>query len=382
MTKTSILDMLRVALASVPEYSRWPEHPFPTLPILEATEFGQQRIVITFSLGAPPPATVVMHGEFAPAVSLYIVIPEGYSYWQPETGTGHYLGGVPQLAQLPETYAEIVRQHSVALRTPPTVSYSPAQCHQYLLALEQIAENNWLMHESPDRDREKKIAALVSAQLHQLAAPELHTYYHTRGQALYAWIERVTYEKNWVEVATDSMWNELPIWVTEAVYKRDKVRATHPIPAVLDGQQCVLTAFYRVANYAEQDDRFIYQPHGACCISYLEMETVWQALPTTTAISAATVLIDDNKRPYLGKIKSGFDDSAADEIVKAYRRLVSLLLQRRWLMSRHAVTQEERNTARHLRECVEILYAGPLKNYYHLKAWQLLGWIRRVVGEN
>lgn len=386
MTKNSISEMLRTALVSVPEYRRLPECPFPTLPILEATEFGQQRIVTTFSLGAPPPATVVTHGEFAPAVSLCIVMPEGYSYWQPETGTGDYIGGVPQFAQLPEMYAEVVRQCIAALPASPTFSYSPARCQQYLLALEQLVKENWLLHKSLDHDhghdREKKLATVVDAQLRQLVAPELYAYYHTRGQALYAWIKRVTYEKNWVEAATDGMRHELPTWTSEAAYEADEVRTTHPIPAVLDGRQCVLTAFYRVASCDEQNNCLIYPPHHACCMSYPEMETVWQPLPAIADISSVAAFIDENKRPYLGKTKAEFEGPATEEAVKSYQRLVTLLLQKGWLMTRHAATQEEQQAARYLRECVEILYHGPLKSYYHLKAWQFLGWMRRVIGEN
>lgn len=382
MAKDELVDMLRTALAPVPGYASLPDFTFPTLPILEATEFGQQRVVTTFSLGPPPPAALEPRHDVSLAVSLHLILPEGYSYWQPETGTGHYIGGVLEITQLPGMHLDVVKQRTKELSAPSAGGhYPPAQLTQYVALLEQIAKNEWLLNKHQDPAREKEAALQVQQHLSQLAAPEFDTYYRTRGQALYSWIERVTHEKNWVEVATGAMWNALPAWITMTQDDTFELGVTPAIPAILDGRQCVVMAFYRVSKKTEKAGSRVYPPLGACYVSYPDMETVWRPLQTTDHAALFTVLRDGNGRHYLGEREAGFNSSSTDEMSRSYQRRVSLLLQRRWLITRHAVTKEEQTTAYSLHECVKILYELPLLAYYQHNAWQLLGWIRRIVNE-
>ena len=382
MAQNEILKMLRIALATVPGYSSLPNFTFPSLPILEATEFGQQRIVTTFSLGLPPPAALEPCSEASLAVSLHLILPEGYSYWQPETGTGHYIGGVLEITQLPTMHLGVVKQRTKELSAPSTDGhYPPVQLTQYLTLLEQIAQNGWLLNKNQSPALEKEAALQMQRHLGHLAAPDSDAYYRTRGQVLYSWIERSTYERNWVEIAIDAMRDALPVWIKAAQDDAFELSATPAIPAILDGRQCIITAFYQVSKSTGKTGSLVYPPFGVCYISYPDMETVWQSIQTTSQTALFTAFCDENGRPYLGEKKADFDGSPMDEISQSYERWVSILLKERWLMTRHAVTEEEQNAAYSLHKCIGILYSLPLLNYYRHNAWQLLGWIRRVINE-
>jgi len=63
---------------------------------------------------------------------------------------------------------------------------------------------------------------------------------------------------------------------------------------------------------------------------------------------------------------------------REYERLVSLVLERRWLLTRHAVTAEERATAQELQECTRILYDKPLLPYYQHAGRHFLAWMERA----
>lgn len=381
MATLDLMETLRTALQAVPGYDELPEGTLPTLPILEATAFGQQHLVITFSVGVPPAAALVPHGNFPPALSLHVILPAGYTYWQPEAGTGHYLSAVLEVGQLSELYTALLRQCVSQLAAHPGGGYPLAQLSHYLSLLEQLATEGWLLREHQAPDEEKPLALALQQHLSQLAAPELATYYHTRGQALYTWIARVTYEKNWVERATDAMWNTTPAWLWAGQNDAFAVEATEAVPAILDGRQCFVIAFCHISKNAGSPGSLVYLPFGACYVSYPDTEIIWRPLRAENYFNFSSAPRDENGRPYLGKKEAGPADTEVKEVAAAYRQGVSLLLKRRWLLTQHAVTEEEQGVAQVLQDCIGRLYNPPLVAYYQHNAWQLLGWIRRATPE-
>lgn len=378
MATLNLFDILHTALLAVPGYEELPEGMLPNLPILEATAFGQQHLVTTFSLGAPPVEALVPGGTFCPALSLRVILPQGYSYWQPETGTDQYLAPVMAVELLPEPYHTLLRQCVARLAAQPDEAYPVEPLSAYLELLAHVAESGWLLREHPAPQEEKPWVLDLQQHLAQLANPELTPYYRARGRALYAWMERISYEKNWVEQAIDAMWRTAPDWMQRSSRADFAMEATQAIPAVLDGRQCLMTAFYQVSNDAEATSSLVYLPFGACYISYPDAEIIWRPLTTKDYFDLPAALYDENGRPYLGKKQTGTTGPDADAPATLYRQAVSRLLESKWLLTYYAVTEEERRTAQTLQQCIDHLYAPPLVAYYQHHAWQLLGWIRRV----
>ena len=378
MAVLNLFDILHTALQAVPGYADLPEGALPTLPVLEATAFGQQHLVTTFSVGPPPAAAIALGGTFRVALSLRVILPEGYPYWQPETGTDQYLPPVIAVEQLPESYSALLRQCVAQLAAHPDGGFPAEQLHSYLALLANVAESGWLLREQPNSQEEKPWALELQQHLTQLAEPRLDAHYRTRGQALYAWMERASYEKNWVERAADAMWNTAPQWLYAHQDETFDVEATQAIPAVLDGRQCVVVAFCQVSKNAETSGSLVYLPFGACYVSYPDIEIIWRPLQAEHYFDLSSALRDKNGHPYLGKRQVAAPDSATDSLAASYRKAVSRLLKRRWLLTYYAVAEEELNTAQTLQECINHLYAQPLVAYYQHHAWQLLGWMRRA----
>jgi hypothetical protein len=378
MATLNLFDILRTALLAVPGYEELPEGMLPTLPILEATVFGQQHLITTFSLGPPPAEALMPGGTFCPALSLRVILPQGYSYWQPETGTDQHLPPVTAVELLPEYYHTLLRQCVDRLAVQPDESYPVEPLSAYLELLAHVAESGWLLREHPAPHEEKPWVLELQQHLAQLATPGLAPYYHARGRALYAWMERISYEKNWVEQAIDAMWRTAPPWLQASQQANFTVEATQAIPAVLDGRQCLVTAFYQVSSGVDTPASLVYLPFGACYISYPDTEIIWRPLTAADYFDLPAALRDENGRPYLGKKQTGAAGSDVAALATSYRQAVSRLLERKWLLTYYAVTEEERNIAQTLQQCIDQLYTPPLVAYYQHHAWQLLGWLRRA----
>lgn len=380
MATLDLLERLRTALAAVPGYHALPENTFPTLPILEATEFGQQHLITTFSVGPPPASALDPSDTLLPALSLHVILPEGYTYWQPETGTGQHLPPVLEVAQLPARYQTLLQQRTAELAAHSGEGFPPAQLSHYLLLLGQLAEEGWLLSEAPASPDEKPLALRLQQDLAQLAAPELDAYYRTRGRALYAWMARVTYEKNWVERALDAMWDAAPDWLRAGREEDSAVEAMPVVPAVLDARQCLAISFCHVFQNTGNTEALVSLPFGECYISYPDMEILWRPLVAENHVGLLSAPRDESGRPFLGTKPVASDAAAADGVAVSYRQWVSVLLKQRWLLTRYTVTEEEEAAARALQECVALLYGPLLSARFQHHAWQLLGWMRRTTG--
>ena len=370
--------LLRMALDQVPGYEELPNCTFPTLPIL-TTAFGQQHLITTFSLSDMPPLALVANSVSSPAVSLHVLLPEGYAYWQPETGTNTYLGGVQTIDQLPADYAEIVRHCTQQLSAQSKTKYSQVEYQEYFSLLEQLARHEWLLATSTVPVQEKALAHQILRSLSQLAEPALNTFYQARGQALYAWLEQATHEKNWVEKALDVMWSTVPVWIRDAQNKEFELDTTEVIPAVLDGRQCIITAFSQVSVSLAGTEPVVYLPFGACYISYPEMEVLWHPLQPASQTALLSSLFDSNGRPYLAvKQESASNMPPDNSTASAYQQCVALILEKRWLTTRYATTVEETNAACVVQGYIARLFNSPFSAYYQQQAWQLRGWVKRV----
>jgi hypothetical protein len=356
-----LLTTLRTALAEVPGLGNYPQPLFPTLPLLEATEFGQQHIITTFCLGPPPPALILPTGSALPAVTLHLIWPQAYTYWQPETGTRHYVGGVRSIRELPGPYQALLRGYAAQ----QGAAHYEADVPAYLRLLEDVLAQQWLVPHAVVSMAEKATATQLKQVLAQVKEPAYQLYYQNRGKALLAWIERATYEPTWAETALDKVLNTTPAWLKE---QGAAIRLAPPFVAVLDGRPCLVAASYRQAASSPAGD----QPVAACYISYPEQEVRWRQFDLSAYIIPIPIA------PPLPKPTEVAVPTDSPLATRRYLHLLSLILTRAWLVNRYPTTSEEKTVATELQVCMALLLPTELHTYYQQEAWQLLGWVARA----
>jgi hypothetical protein len=359
-----LLTTLRTALAEVPGLGRYPQPLFPTLPLLEATEFGQQHIITTFCLGPPPPTLILPTGSALPAVTLHLIWPQAYTYWQPETGTRQYVGGVRTVQELPAPYQDLL--HGCAAQQQ-AVHYE-ADIPTYLRLLEDVLAQQWLVSHAAISMAEKATAMQLKQVLAQVKEPAYQPYYQSRGKALLTWIERATYEPTWAEIALGKALATTPAWLKE---QDAAILPAPPFVAVLDGRPCLVAASYCQSASLLADVQLV----AACYISYPEQEVRWRQFNLSTSVAPVPIA------PPLPKLAGGtapdvaFDSPLA---IRRYLHLLSLVLARAWLVNRYPITPEEKTVATELQAYMALLFPPTLHTYYQQEAWQLLGWLAKV----
>lgn len=361
-----LFDALRTALAEVPGVGHSPQPLFPTLPLLEATEFGQQHIITTFCLGPPPPTLVLPTGSALPAVTLHLIWPQAYTYWQPETGTRHYLGGVRTAQELPSPYQALLRDYGAQ----PRAAHYQADIPAYLRLLEDVLAQQWLVPHATISMAEKATAMQLRQVLACVHEPAYHPYYQNRSKALLAWIERATYEPTWAETAQDKALETTPAWLIE---QDAAILPAPPFVAVLDGLPCLVApSLHQSASLAANS-----QPVAACYISYPEQEVRWRQF-NPAAYTAPIPLAPPLPKPAQVAAPAIATDSLL--ATRRYLHLLSIVLARGWLVNRYPVTPEEATVATELQTCMALLIPPALHTYYQQEAWQLLGWLARATG--
>jgi hypothetical protein len=364
-----LLATLRTALAAVPGPITSSQPFFPTLPLLEATEFGQQHIITTFCLGPPPPTLVMPTSGAQPAVTLHLIWPQGYTYWQPETGTHYYLGGVRTIEELPPDYQLLLRSYSAQHLAPPAsaVSYE-VDMPTYLLLLEEVLAQQWLEPHAAISMAEKATAMQLKQVFAQVTEPVYQAYYQSRGKALFSWIERAIYEPNWVETALDKALATSPNWLESESHD---VLPTPPFVAVLDGRPCLVATSYRHTAGSPTTG----QPVAACYISYPEQEVRWRQFDSPAYATITPLATPLPKESALTTPTPSADSHLTN---RRYLQLLTLVLSRAWLVNRYPTTAEEKAVATELQPYVATLFPAALHAYYQRDAWQLLRWLART----
>lgn len=153
---------------------------------------------------------------------------------------------------------------------------------------------------------------------------------------------------------------------------------THALPVVAGDKQYALICYYKSDGPVYGKMPKIYPPFACVNVSYPNKETHWADVKPE-ALGLINLPITEDKVPYLGTLERGVISmqewrSANDR----YDVLISLVFERHWLVTRHAVTKEERATAQELQDCTRILYDKPLLPYYQHNGRQFLAWMERA----
>ena len=151
------------------------------------------------------------------------------------------------------------------------------------------------------------------------------------------------------------------------------------LPIVEGNEQYVLFTFCTASGGNRPGvERHLYPPFAVAHVSYPAKKVVWRAIERNGAEATAT-LLDADKQPYLGNIvRTGITPSEWTDARVRYNELIGLVLERKWLVTLHPPTSQERQTAKELADCIRIVYDKPLMPYYRLKGRQLFAWIERA----
>lgn len=153
---------------------------------------------------------------------------------------------------------------------------------------------------------------------------------------------------------------------------------TMVLPLVQGGKQYAMMSFCSVTGSRPTEERRIYPIFASLYVSYPDKKVEWRDVQSDN-IRKTGRLLDSYDKPYLGILdRSGISVSEWQDARERYAPLVSLVIERRWLLANnHVATFEERNTAKELQECIRILYDKPLMPYYQHYGSNFLAWIEK-----
>lgn len=154
--------------------------------------------------------------------------------------------------------------------------------------------------------------------------------------------------------------------------------ATMVLPVLEGDKQFALLSFCSVSGNRPTEERKMYPLFASVKVSYPEKQVVWKDVHEGD-FGLTSPLRDEGKEPYLGVVdRSGLVSGEWANAKRRYTPLVSLVMEKRWLLTQHTVTAEECATAKELQDCVRILYDKPLLPYYQHAGRQFLSWMERA----
>jgi len=156
--------------------------------------------------------------------------------------------------------------------------------------------------------------------------------------------------------------------------------STAILPVVEGEQQYAQLGFCQTMGSRPSDERWLSAPFATLSVAYPSQRPTWCDTQASQFGLTTTTRADDPTE-YVGVIdRQGITIAELEEASSHYPRLVSRVLERRWLLTRYPPTAEERATAQQLRQCVRVLYDKALLPYYQYEGRHFLAWLARVAG--
>jgi len=156
--------------------------------------------------------------------------------------------------------------------------------------------------------------------------------------------------------------------------------STAILPVVEGEQQYAQLGFCRVRSCRPSTERWLSAPFATLSVAYPSQHPTWRDTQANQFGFMTTVRADDPTE-YVGVInRQGMTIAELNEASTYYPRLVSRVLEQRWLLTRYPTTEEERATAQQLQQYVRVLYDKALLPYYQHEGRQFLAWLARAVG--
>ena len=185
----------------------------------------------------------------------------------------------------------------------------------------------------------------------------------------------------WILGAFAAVLTSIPAHLHTKLASRDggsQPQQTRVLPVVAGDKQYALICYYETSGPVFGKMPLVYPPFASVQIAFPGKQVQWADI-TPKQVGLFTVLLTPEKEPYLGALER--KDITMQEWRNAdsrYDLLISRVLERQWLLTKHPVTAEEHTTAKELQDCVRILYDKPLLPYYQHEGRQFLAWLARA----
>ena len=154
--------------------------------------------------------------------------------------------------------------------------------------------------------------------------------------------------------------------------------STEILPVVTGDRQYALIGFCSITGFSPDQERWLTAPFATVTVAYPDKHVVWHdTKPVDFGLSPTRH--PGSPTEYMGLVeREGLTLSELRNARSRYPQLVSMVMEQRWLLTRHPVTAEERATARELQDCVRILYDKPLLPFYQHAGRHFLAWMARA----
>ena len=154
--------------------------------------------------------------------------------------------------------------------------------------------------------------------------------------------------------------------------------STQILPVVAGDRQYALLGFCYITGFSPGQERWLTAPFATVTVAYPDKRVVWRDIQPIDFGLTPTRHPGDPAE-YMGLVeRKGLTVSELSNARSRYPQLVSAVMEQRWLLTQHAVTAEEKATARELQDCVRILYDKPLLPYYQHAGRHFLAWMARA----
>lgn len=149
-----------------------------------------------------------------------------------------------------------------------------------------------------------------------------------------------------------------------ALYMNDATYSTFMLPVVIEQQQYTVISYCLGSGRVQDQPQEVLPPFAVLYVSYPDKSVRWEEVtPEEYAnyglVNLATNAYEEQTLGYVDPYAPGVTTEALQHARSQYLRLVSLVLEREWLLKPNPPTEEERTTARELQACVALLYKLP-----------------------
>jgi hypothetical protein len=168
-----------------------------------------------------------------------------------------------------------------------------------------------------------------------------------------------------------------------ALYMNDATYSTLILPVVIEQQQYAVVAYCLGSGRVQDQPQEVLPPFAVLYVSYPDKSVRWEEVtPEKYAnyglVNLATNAYEEQTLGYVDPYAPGVTTEALQHARRQYLHLISLVLEREWLLKPNPPTEEERTTARELQACVALLYKKFLLPYYQHVGHDFLAWMTRA----
>ena len=168
-----------------------------------------------------------------------------------------------------------------------------------------------------------------------------------------------------------------------ALYMNDATYSTSVLPVVIEGKQYAVIAYCLGSGRLQNQPQEVLPPFAVLYVSYPDKSARWEEVtPEDYAnyglVNLATNAYEQQTLGFVDPYAPGVTTEILQHTRSRYIHLISVVLEREWLLNSLTPTEEESKVARELQECVALLYKKFLLPYYQHVGRDFFAWMTRA----